>query len=127
LAVDRSNREVADLYHPADPAVLRLLEMAVRAARHGRVPVSVCGQIAGPHYLMLLLGLGLRDVSVAPSAIPETKRTCHSLTLAQCESAARAAMALDDARQIEHLLKEELRKAAPDLAPDEERSKGVME
>jgi phosphotransferase system enzyme I (PtsI) len=118
LAVDRSNSDVADLYHPADPAVLRLLEMSVQAAQRCNVPVSVCGQIAGPHYLMLLLGLGLRDVSVAPSAIPETKSICRSLTIAQCESAARAALALDDARHIEGLLKEELRKAAPHLAPD---------
>lgn len=119
LAVDRSNSEVADLYHPADPAVLRLLEMAVRAAQHANVPVSVCGQIGGPHYLMLLLGLGLRDVSVAPSAISEMKRACRSLTIAQCEAAARAALDRDDAHEIETLLKEELRKAAPHLAPEE--------
>jgi phosphotransferase system enzyme I (PtsI) len=117
LAVDRSNSEVADLYHAADPAVLRLLEAAVRTAQQARSPVSVCGQIVGPHYLMLLLGLGLRDVSVAPSAIPETKRVCRGLTIAQCEAAARAALAGDDAHTIELLLKEELRKAAPQLAP----------
>jgi phosphotransferase system enzyme I (PtsI) len=117
LAVDRSNSEVADLYHAADPAVLRLLETAVRTAHQAGTPVSVCGQIGGPHYLMLLLGLGVRDVSVAPSAIPETKRTCRGLTIAQCQAAARAALAGDDAYEIESLLKEELRKAAPQLAP----------
>jgi phosphotransferase system enzyme I (PtsI) len=118
LAVDRSNSEVADLYHAADPAVLRLLDSAVRTAQRVALPVSVCGQIVGPHYLMLLLGLGLRDVSVAPSAIPETKRACRSLTIAHCEAAARAALAGDDAYTIELLLKEELRKAAPQLAPE---------
>jgi phosphotransferase system enzyme I (PtsI) len=118
LAVDRSNSDVADLYHPADPAVLRLLEMAVRTTQQAGVPASVCGQIGGPHYLMLLLGLGIRDVSVAPSAISEMKRACRSLTIPQCEAVAREALTRDDAHEIETLLKEELRKAAPHLAPE---------
>lgn len=118
LAVDRSNSAVADLYHPTDPAVLRLLEMALRAAGARSTPVSLCGQIAGPHYVMLLLGLGLRDLSVTPVAIPEIKRVCRELTLTQCERAARRALALDDARQIENMLKDELKHAAPQLAPD---------
>lgn len=118
LAVDRSNSAVADLYHPADPAVLRLLDMALRAACAANKPVSLCGQIPGPHYVMLLLGLGLRDLSVTPAAIPEIKRVCRSLTLAQCERAAQKALAMDDARQIENMLKDELRHAAPQLAPD---------
>jgi phosphotransferase system enzyme I (PtsI) len=118
LAVDRSNSEVADLYHAADPAVLRLLEMTVRASRASATPVSICGQIAGPHFLMLLLGLGLREVSVTPAAIPEMKRVCRSLTVEQCEAAARGALSMDDAHAIEDFLKEELRRAAPDLAPE---------
>jgi phosphotransferase system enzyme I (PtsI) len=118
LAVDRSNSDVADLYHPADPAVLRLLNMTVQAAQRRNTPVSVCGQIAGPHYLMLLLGLGLREVSVAPSAIPEMKRVCSSLSLDACQTAARAALEMDDARQIETFLKDELTRLAPQLAPN---------
>ncbi|MBW3596754.1 MAG: phosphoenolpyruvate--protein phosphotransferase [Planctomycetes bacterium] len=110
LAVDRSNNEVADLYHPADPAVLRLLEMAVQAAHRSQTPVSVCGQIQGPHYLMLLFGMGIRDVSVAPSAIPEMKRVCSRLRVADCEAAARHALTLDSAREIEAYLKEEIKR-----------------
>jgi phosphotransferase system enzyme I (PtsI) len=118
LAVDRSNSEVADLYHAADPAVLRLLDMTLRASRNSATPVSVCGQIAGPHFLMLLLGLGLRDISVAPSAIAEMKQVCRSLTMDRCEAAARGALSMDDAHAIEAYLKDELRRAAPDLAPE---------
>lgn len=118
LAVDRSNNEVADLYHPADPAVLRLLDMTIQAAQRTNTPVCVCGQINGPHYVMLLLGLGLRQVSVTPSAVPEIKRICANLTVAHCEAAAQGALLLDDSRQIEAYLKEELRRAAPQLAPE---------
>ncbi len=118
LAVDRSNNEVADLYHPADTAVLRLLDMTIQAAQRTNTPVCVCGQINGPHYVMLLLGLGLRQVSVTPSAVPEIKRICANLTVAHCEAAAQGALLLDDSRQTEAYLKEELRRAAPQLAPE---------
>ena len=63
LAVDRSNKDVASLYNAADPAVLRLMQMAFQAAERHNTPISVCGQMSGsPTYTMLLLGLGLRQL-----------------------------------------------------------------
>jgi phosphotransferase system enzyme I (PtsI) len=117
LAVDRSNKEVAPLYNASDPSVLRLIEMSVRAAGQGSVAVNLCGQMSGnPIYTSLLLGLGLRALSVPPSALPEIKKICRSVTIPQCEEVARRAMAMDGASQIENLLKDQLRKTVPELA-----------
>jgi phosphotransferase system enzyme I (PtsI) len=116
LAVDRGNNEVADRYQAADPAVLRLLEFTLRTAQAAKVPVTVCGQMSGDIvYTMLLLGLGLRELSVPPAVIPEIKKACRSVTLPQCEAAARRALTMDSAREINSYLREELRKVAPEL------------
>ncbi|PQO34060.1 phosphoenolpyruvate--protein phosphotransferase, partial [Blastopirellula marina] len=86
LAVDRSNKEVAALYNNCDPAVLRLIEMTVRLAKEADIKTTLCGQMGGnPIYAMLLIGLGLRSLSITPSAIPEIKKVCRSVSLAQCE------------------------------------------
>ncbi|MBP90791.1 MAG: phosphoenolpyruvate--protein phosphotransferase [Planctomycetaceae bacterium] len=118
LAVDRSNNEVADRYQASDPAVLRLIDQSLTGAREAGVPASVCGQMGGePAYIMLLLGLGLRSASVPPSAVPEIKKICRSVSIPQCEEIAGRAMAMDSAREIDTYLREELRKVAPELAP----------
>jgi len=78
LAVDRSNKDVSALYNAADPSVLKLILTAVKAGHRKPIPVNLCGQMSGsPLYAMLLLGLGLRQLSVTPSAIPEIKKILH--------------------------------------------------
>lgn len=117
LAVDRSNKDVASLYNAADPSVLRLLQMAFRAAAEHDTPISVCGQMSGSTtYTMLLLGLGLRSFSVTPSAIPAIKRVCRSVTMPQCEAVARKAMEMESPINIKTYLRDELRKALPEMA-----------
>ncbi|HVX16211.1 MAG TPA: phosphoenolpyruvate--protein phosphotransferase [Pirellulales bacterium] len=114
LAVDRSNKEVASLYTASDPAVLKLIDMAVNAARRRQIPVNLCGQMSGNSlYTMLLIGLGLRQFSVPPSAIPEIKKVCRSVTVDQCEAVAAHVMTLENARDIKSFLKEELKKILP--------------
>jgi len=116
LAVDRSNKDVANLYTAADPAVIRMIEMAVRAANESQVPISMCGQMSGnPMYTMLLLGMGLRCLSATPAAIPEVKRVCRSVSIEHCESIAKRVSSLEDARQIKTFLKEELSKVFPEF------------
>jgi phosphotransferase system enzyme I (PtsI) len=116
LAADRSNKDVAGLYSSADPAVLRLIQMAIEAADRKQVPVNVCGQMSGNClYTMLLLGLGLRRFSVTPSAIPEVKKVCRTVTIPQCQQVARRAMALENSRDIKNYLRDELKKILPDL------------
>ncbi|MEM9353152.1 MAG: phosphoenolpyruvate--protein phosphotransferase [Planctomycetota bacterium] len=116
LAVDRSNKDVASLYTSADPAVIRMIDMAVSAARKRSVPIGMCGQMSGnPIYTMLLLGMGLRSLSVTPAAVPEIKRVCRSVNIEKCERVAAHVKTLDNARDIKNYLKEELSRVFPEL------------
>ena len=117
LAVDRSNRDVVSLYNASDPAVLRLIATTIAAANRMGKPVSLCGQMsANPVYTMLLIGLGLRQFSVPPLAMPEIKKVCCSVTVSECEEIARRAMSIETAQSIELFLKGELRKVVPELS-----------
>ena len=114
LAVDRSNKEVADLYQACDPAVLRLIQTSLRAAQAAGVPASVCGQMSGiPHCVLLLLGLGLTEFSVPPGAILEVKRVCRGVTIEQCRRIAQIALQMQGPLEIDTYLKEELKKLVP--------------
>ena len=74
LAVDRTDPRVSRLYQPLHPAVLRTLDGIARAAEAARRPLSVCGEMAAqPLQAVLLVGLGFRELSMAPSAIPRVK------------------------------------------------------
>ncbi len=117
LAVDRSNRDVVGLYNPSDPAVLKLLSIAIGASVRKGIPISLCGQMSGSiTYMMLLLGLGLRSFSVTPSAIPELKNVCRRLTIPDCEMVAQKAMTMENARDITAYLRGELKKRVPDAS-----------
>jgi phosphotransferase system enzyme I (PtsI) len=108
---------VAYLYNASDPAVLRLIEITLAAARKRDIPAVVCGQMsASPLYTMLLLGLGARHVSVPPSAVLELKKVCRSVSIERCEAVAARALAMDNAGDIKRYLREELRRVVPDLA-----------
>ena len=89
LAVDRTNETVADLYCASDPAVLRLIAMVVEASRKHGIDATVCGTIAGePLYTMLLLGLGIRQLSMPPHQLPEIKRVIRGIRLEDAEALA---------------------------------------
>ena len=100
LAIDRGDEQVAHLYNPLHPAVLRLIQFAVEAALRARIGVSLCGEMAGdPRFTPLLLGLGIRDLSMAPSAIGRVKQRIRALDMVAATRRARAIMdQLDDAR-----------------------------
>jgi len=116
LAVDRSNTQVAHLFSSGDPSVLRLLERIVNAARRASIPVTVCGQMSSdPIYSALLLGLGVRQLSVTPHVIPEIKDVVRHLSITQAEAIAAHALTLDVARDVESYLRGELKKFCPDL------------
>jgi len=114
LAVDRGNERIASLYSAAHPAVLTLIRDTVRAANRAKIDVSICGEMAGEvEFVMLLVGLGLRSLSITPPAIPEVKQLIRSVSLTQCKRVARKAMSLDSDRDVLNYLKEEARKALP--------------
>jgi len=116
LAVDRGNERVAHLYQAAHPAVVYLVKNIVRAARSAPIDCSVCGEMAGePLFCMLLLGMGLRTLSMVPDQIPVIKRVVRSVTMEQCERLARRVGSFDSERQVETALRDELRKLDPDV------------
>lgn len=115
LAVDRSNPEVAELYRASDPAVLRLIRTTLETACRAGKSANLCGQMSGnPLFTMLLIGLGLRSMSVRPGSLLEIKEICRSVTLEQCRQVAEHAMQMESAREIERFLREELRKVLPE-------------
>src|SRR5712691_5692547 len=105
LAIDRSDEQVAYLYNPLHPAVLRLIQFAVEAATRREIPISVCGEIAGdPRYAVLLLGLGLRELSMSPQNIPRVKQRIRALDMVAATRRARAIMDQADSGRIAALL-----------------------
>ncbi|MCS7044850.1 MAG: phosphoenolpyruvate--protein phosphotransferase [Gemmataceae bacterium] len=115
LAADRTNEGVANLYSAGDPAVLRLIAQVVDAAGD-KVAVSVCGEMSGdPIYTMLLVGMGLRQLSVAPQNIPEIKKIIRSVTLEEAKEVAGAVMKFDTARDVNNYLRDRTRRVLPDV------------
>jgi phosphoenolpyruvate-protein phosphotransferase (PTS system enzyme I) len=116
LAADRTNETVAALYNPADPAVLRLIQNVVTAARTHSINVNVCGEMSGePIYTLLLLGMGLRQLSVTPHNIPEIKMIIRSVTLTEANQVAEAALRLETARETVNYLREQTRRFLPEV------------
>lgn len=105
LAIDRGDEQVAHLYDPLHPAVLRLVQFTTEAARRNRIPVSVCGEMAGdPRYAALLLGLGVRDLSMAPGNLPLVKRRLRALDMEEATRRAGIIMQQSDSGRIAALL-----------------------
>lgn len=107
LAIDRADESVAHLYNPLHPAVLRLIQFAAEAANRARIPVGVCGEIAGdPRYAGLLLGLGIHDLSMSATNIPMVKKRLRGLDHARARSFAAQVMNQNDPARISALLEE---------------------
>ena len=115
LAVDRGNERVASLYAPGHPAVLQLIRGVIRAAGRRNVAVTCCGEMAGElEYVMLLIGMGLRRLSMTPQTIPEIKKLVRSVTIPDCERVAKRVASYDSERQVLNYLREETRKIMPE-------------
>ena len=105
LAIDRGDDQVAHLYNPVHPAVLRLIQFTAEAAVRARIPISVCGEIAGdPRFTPLLLGLGIRTLSMAPASLPRVKQRLRTLGMAEAVRLAGQVMSQSDERRIAELL-----------------------
>lgn len=105
LAVDRTDARVSRLYEPVHPAVLRTIRGIVRAAERRDLPVSLCGELASdPAMLPVLVGLGLRDFSMSPAAIPAARRVILRLDTGQARRLAARVMRLSTVLEIEQYL-----------------------
>ncbi len=105
LAIDRSDEQVAHLYNPLHPAVLRLIQFATMAGLKARIPICLCGEMAGdPRYTALLLGLGLRDLSMPGNSLPRIKQQVRRIDLGAATRRAELIMNQWDTGRIASLL-----------------------
>lgn len=103
MAVDRGNEKVAYLYEPAHPAVLRLIQMVIKNAHDNGIWVGMCGEMASePLYAFLLLGMGIDELSVSPSAIPKVKYLLRSVTK---EEAAKVVESISQMTSVKDIVK----------------------
>lgn len=108
LAIDRGNEQVAHLYHPFNPAVLRMIKHTVEAAKKAGIEVAICGELAGdPLAITLMVGMELNSLSMNPISISRVKKILRSITKTQSAHILNDAMKLLSADDIEKLLKRE--------------------
>ena len=120
LAVDRGNVNLAARFTPLHPAVLRLIRLTVEAGRKRGLEVAVCGEMGSqPLTAFVLVGLGIRHLSVAPRAVPMMKRVLRSISADAAREAAEAALASSTAAEAERIVRRLLLAAAHDLSPAE--------
>jgi len=109
LAVDRTDPRVSAHYQPLHPAVLRAVRGVVEAAERVAIPVSVCGEMAAdPTTALVLVGLGVKELSMSPAAIPRVKAALRGASFARLKEVAEGCLALPSAREIEARLRAEL-------------------
>ncbi len=101
LAIDRVNEKVTYLYEPLHPAVLRMLKQVVEAGHRAGIPVAMCGEMAGePLYTLILLGLGLDEMSMNPLAMPQIKRIIRGATMKESRRLLREVLNYASAEEI---------------------------
>ncbi len=110
LAVDRGNAQVSELFSPAEPAVLHLIKTTVAGAKTTGIDVSICGEMAAEtRFIMPLLGLGIRTLSLTPTMIPEIKKIIRSVRMQDCETVARTVLNMESAEDITDYLDRQTR------------------
>jgi phosphoenolpyruvate-protein phosphotransferase (PTS system enzyme I) len=119
LAMDRDNERLAHLYEPLSPAVLRSLRHTVHAGHGAKRWVGVCGEMAGdPRTAILLIGLGVDELSVSCYDLPRVKAAIRSVTATRARDLAEQALARDSAEDVRKLLHAELDPLLPDYLAD---------
>jgi phosphotransferase system enzyme I (PtsI) len=115
LAIDRINEQVAYLYEPLHPAVLRMLRTIVSAAHNEGIWISMCGEMAAdPLHSLLLIGLGFDELSMNPGSIPLLKRIIRSVTYSQAAEVAQRVFGCATAQEVEALLRQQMRARFPE-------------
>ena len=105
MSVDRGNADVAYLYSPYQPSVLRLLKYVIEKAVQAGISVGMCGDAASDQLMMpLLVAFGLQEFSVTPSAALQTRRNLSLWTVDEAKAVAEKALQLEDEKQIRELL-----------------------
>jgi phosphotransferase system enzyme I (PtsI) len=118
LAVDRGNEAVAEWFRTLHPAVLQSISQVIAASKLADKPVSVCGEMAGtPAYAVVLLGLGVRRLSMTPSLIPRMRSVLGKISVKEAEQIASQCLSCVEADDVEDLVRAELSKRWGALFP----------
>ncbi|MBN1849025.1 MAG: phosphoenolpyruvate--protein phosphotransferase [Deltaproteobacteria bacterium] len=116
LAIDRINEHVAFMYQPYHPAVIRMIQQVVKAAKDAKITVSLCGEMAGdPFCASLLLAMGIDELSMNAWAIPLLKKVIRSISKADADADLTAIMKLKTAKEVQHFIKKRMEDLIPDL------------
>ena len=116
LAIDRVNEKIAYLYKPTHPAVLRLIKNIIDSGHKAKIWVGMCGEMAGePGLALILLGLGLDELSMSPVAIPEMKYLIRNIKFKDAKEVAERALSLSTGAEVEKFINGELIKIVPAL------------
>lgn len=101
LAVDRTNQKISRLFNDMHPAILRLMQMTIKNASHLNKEISICGEMAAnPEAVPVLIGLGLRQLSLSPNMIPRIKKIIRSCSISECEKLVENILQLPSALEI---------------------------
>jgi phosphotransferase system enzyme I (PtsI) len=105
MAVDRTDEQVAELYNPLHPSVLRLIQFTAESALRNRIPISICGEMAGdPRYTALILGLGIRELSMSAHALGPVKQRVREIEMSAAQNRTHFIMSQTDPGRIAMLL-----------------------
>ncbi len=114
LAIDRVNEHVAYLYEPLHPAVLRLIRMTVEAGHRHGLRVAVCGEMAGDElYTLVLLGLGVDELSMQALSVPKIKRVINHASLEECRAVVEDILQLGTAAEVHQVVEAYMRSRYP--------------
>ena len=123
FAVDRVNEKVAYLYEPTSPAILRLVKNIIDAAHKARISVSMCGEMASDVSLALLLvGLGLDELSVSPIVVPDIKKVVRSINFSRAKEFAERCLKMNSGKEVKFFLRKELKHLVPEMIPEEHKN-----
>ena len=117
LAVDRNNSRVANLYQPLHPGLVVLVRSVIEGCAAEHTSVSVCGEMAGdPQAALLLIGLGLRSLSMSPFHMPIVRKLLSVVTVDEAQTIAREVSELGTTTEITRVLRDHTLRLVPDLS-----------
>jgi phosphotransferase system enzyme I (PtsI) len=116
LAIDRINKHVAHMYQPFHPAILRMIKHVVEVARNAGIRVALCGEMAGdPLCTLILLGLGVNEISMNAGRIPVVKKIIRSISMEEARADLQDILKLDTAEKVRELILKKMKPLIPDM------------
>lgn len=119
LAIDRMNEKIAYLYEPTHPAIVRLIDLVIQNGHRNKIWVGSCGEMsADPKMAILLLGLGIDEISASPVVLPKIKKAIRSIRYSEAKTIAQRALTLQNGKEIEGFLAAQLKDICRELSDE---------